>query len=183
MLIGPAGAGKSSVGARVAALLQKPFVDLDEIGDTYYKEIDQSFDRFTTVIASNDFVDAHRWWQPARAHGVERVLDEHPGAVIAFGAGHSHFEDAHYFDVVRVALAPVTVVLLLPAPDAETAIVTLRARCERDRGISWVNGGVDFLSDWVRSVQNHSLADHTVYADGDDIDAVSRRVVDLVPNR
>jgi predicted Ser/Thr protein kinase len=183
VLIGPAGAGKSSVGARVAALLHRPFVDLDGVGDTYYAEIDQSLDTFQAVMAANGVVDAHRWWQPARAHGVERVLDEHAGAVIALGAGHSHFEDVHYFDVVCAALALATVVLLLPCQDVRAAITTLRARCERDRGISWVIGSVDFLSDWVTSIQNHALAHHIVYADGDDIEAVSRRVVRLVANR
>jgi len=46
-----------------------------------------------------------------------------------------------------------------------------------------VNGSVDFLSDWVTSEQNWALADHTVFADGDDLDTVSSRVAQLVTGR
>jgi len=83
VLIGPVSVGKSVVGVRVAADLGRSFYDLDLIGETYNVEVGQPFDAFVRMIDERGVVDAHRWWQPARAHAVQRVLETHPGAVVA----------------------------------------------------------------------------------------------------
>lgn len=71
-------------------------------------------------------VAAHRWWQPARAHAAVRVVDEFVGSVIAFGAGHSHYEDRQFFELVRDATIECRVVSLLPDPDPQKSIDVLR---------------------------------------------------------
>lgn len=161
VLIGPAAAGKSTVGALVAAALGRPFIDLDEVAAAYYEEAGQPLDDLIRHIAHVGLVAAHRWWQPARAHAAVRVIGDHPNTVIAFGAGHSHFEDDVAAEPVHHALADCFVVLLLPAADPEVAHRVLADRCTQERGEEW--GGSTFLLDWVRSAQNLALADNVVY--------------------
>ena len=162
VLIGPAAVGKSTVGRLLADSIGRTFVDLDEIAGGYYAEVDQPVDALIERIASHGLREAHRWWQPARSHAVDRCLVEHRGAVVALGAGHSHFEDEQFADHVAEALAGCFVILLLPHADPMVSETVLRARCASERGEAW--GGVEFLQEWVTSSQNAALADAVVYA-------------------
>ena len=94
VLIGPAAGGKSTLGPLVADRLGTPFVDLDEIGDRYYGEVGWSVDQLAERAAAVGRVAAEREWEPARAHAVRRVVEEHPGTVIGLGAGHTSYTDA-----------------------------------------------------------------------------------------
>jgi hypothetical protein len=92
------------------------------------------------------------------------VTADHPDAVIALGAGHSHYEDSTYFDAVREALQTCRVVLLLPYSDMQHSIEVLRGRCVATKGHDWTINGYDFLSGWVTSEQNRTLADCVAYS-------------------
>lgn len=164
VLIGPAAVGKSTVGEQLGALLCVPFVDLDEVAAPYYDECDAPVAALIERAHVDGFLAALRWWQPARAHAAVRVVAEHPGSVIAFGAGHSHFEDEEFARAVRGALAEATVVLLTAHADDEEALALLRQRCVDERGEDqdWVIEGVDVLREWVESAQNRQLADIAV---------------------
>lgn len=177
ILIGPARAGKSTVGQLLASALGRPFVDLDDVGEAFYDEVGQPLSAFVAEIADRGFAEAHRWWQPARAHAVARVLAEHAGAVIAFGAGHSHYEDRRFFDFVRDLMNTALVVLLLPDADEEVALHELRERCLVDKGDDWVRDGTDLLEVWVSSEQNRALADVVIYSTGEGPAEVKRSIV------
>ncbi|MGB8861461.1 MAG: shikimate kinase [Ilumatobacteraceae bacterium] len=168
VLIGPAAVGKSTVGEVLGALLCVPFVDLDEVAAAYYEECDAPVAALIERAHAIGFLAALRWWQPARAHAALRVVVEHPGSVIAFGAGHSHFEDDEFATTVRGALTEATVVLLSAHPDDDAAVAVLRQRCVDERGEDqdWVIEGVDLLRAWVQSPQNHRLADLTIVTHG-----------------
>jgi shikimate kinase len=164
VLIGPAAVGKSTVGAIVARTLHASFVDLDADAGPAYEEVGQPLEEFGNRIADLGYRDAHRWWQPARAHAVSRLLENKVDAVVALGAGHSHFEDRHYFELVRAALEPHTVILLLPWPDRNRSVQALRERSLATKGHDWVRDGLDYLELWTASPQNLELADYVVYA-------------------
>jgi shikimate kinase len=127
VLIGPAGTGKSTVGQLVATLSGRSFVDIDGVGDRFYERARQPVDQLVRRIESHGFAAAHHWWQPARLAAVA-AIDEYPSSVIAFGAGHSHFEDDSCAQQAAQVFDGAFVVLLLPSPDPAE-----RLRCfERD---------------------------------------------------
>lgn len=164
-LIGPAGSGKSTVAQIAAALLGRPFVDVDDVGHRYYEVAGQPLAALAERIQLEGFSVSHRWWQPARL-AAAAVIAENPGAVIAFGAGHSHFEDDEYSDAIRLAFRAAFVVLLLPSPDPIESVQVLRERCMKDKGTDWVRDGHDFLTEWTISSQNLGLANCVVYGNG-----------------
>jgi hypothetical protein len=159
VLIGPAGAGKTSVGQALGRALDVPFVDLDAVGAAYYAEVDQPLEAFRARIASHGYPNAHRWWQPARLHALTRVLQDHRSCVFALGAGHTHYEDGSFADAAERVLAPMRrVVLLLPSEDPAESVAVLRQRCASSKGHDGIRDGVDFITTWVESAQNARLA-------------------------
>jgi Shikimate kinase len=164
VLIGPPAAGKSTVGPFLAASLGTNFVDVDEVGHPYYEASAQPLESFVAMIDREGYTSAHRWWQPARVAAGAGVVLDHPGAVIAFGAGHSHFEDVSSFDSIRRTLGGCTVVLMLPDADPTRSLDILRARCLATKGHDWTRDGHDYLSEWIASEQNRALADIVVYS-------------------
>ncbi len=180
VLIGPVAAGKSVVGELLAEALGRKFIELDEIAGDYYEEVGQSVDRLVERAQQVGFVIAHQWWQPARVQAVRRVVEQHAGEVISFGAGHSHFEDRSFYDEVQCLVDQCFVVLLLPHSDTETAVSILRARCLCERGRDYLYGTVDFIRDWVLSEQNRALADVLVVTDGRNPAEVAETIAALI---
>ncbi len=181
VLLGPAATGKSTLGEFVAGLLGVAFVDLDAVADRYYPEVGWSVDRLVERIAVVGRVAAEREWEPARAHAVERAVADHPGAVLALGAGHASYTDPACLDRVRAALAPVPhVVLVLPGADREHALTVLRARSVASKGTDWVRDGHDFLAEWFDDVGTRGLAHRTFLTLADDPAASARRLLDVL---
>ncbi|MEO1055336.1 MAG: shikimate kinase [Actinomycetota bacterium] len=162
VLIGPPAVGKSSVGRRLAQLTHRPFVDLDAEAAPAYERAGRPRTSLERRAEEHGFVEAHRWWQPARIAAL-RTVDDYPDAVVALGAGHSHYEDERFQTNARSALRSSWVVLLLPAPSLDESLRVLRARSLHAKGHDWIRDGRDFLAEWIASTQNRTLADHVVY--------------------
>lgn len=168
VLIGPAAAGKSTLGAALASATDRPFVDVDALGEAYYAEAGWTMTRLRDRIRAVGRVAAEREWEVARAHAVERVVGDHPGAIVALGAGHSHYTRPELFERVRAALRPVAhVVLVLPSGDPERSVDVLRRRSVAEKGTDWISAdGHDFLREWVCHPGNEVLATTVVHTDG-----------------
>ncbi|MFI2366327.1 shikimate kinase [Promicromonospora sp. NPDC019610] len=167
ILVGPLAAGKSTLGALVAERIGLPFVDIDDIAWAYCAEVGWSLDRLLERDDAVGWAAAEREWEPARAHAVRRVVEEHPEAVIAFGAGYTSFTDPQHADQVRRALAPVPdVVHLVPSPDPERSVTVLRERAVASRGKDWIIEGHDWIARWVAEPLAGELAAATVFTDG-----------------
>lgn len=163
VLVGPAACGKSTVGAAAAALLGVPFVDADDAGVPLYREVGWDLGRLVDRIAVVGRVAAEREWEPARAHAVSRLVDGHPGTVLALGAGHTSYSDPAHRAAVRTALSRAgAVVLLLPAAARDDALRELRSRSVATKGTDWIRDGHDFLAGWLDDPAVRGLATHVL---------------------
>lgn len=181
VLIGPAAAGKTTVGSLTAGILEVPFVDLDEVGGNYYAEVGWSIERLVQRIGLVGRVAAEREWEPARAHAVQRAVIEHPGVVLALGAGHTSYSDPRCLAEVRSALKGVPhVILLHPSPDRDVALAELRRRSLASKGTEWISSGHDFLAEWLDDAGTQSLATETVITAGLQADEVAAQIAAAV---
>ncbi len=171
ILIGPMSAGKSTIGALLAAALDLPQFSVDEHRWGYYAEIGYDEAEASRIAKSEaGMVGLLNYWKPFEAHTVERVLQDYPNHVIDFGAGHSVYEDAALFAKVQAALAPYPhVILLLPSPDLDESTRVLNERFsamviqyvpEVDPAVLRVN------ETFVKHPSNHRLAKIVVYTEG-----------------
>lgn len=159
ILIGPIGAGKSTVGALLAARLGLPQCSMDEQRWEYYQEIgyDKTLAKHKREIEG--FWGIYRYWKPFEAYAVKRLLSEHTQCVIDFGAGHSVYEDSSLFQQVQNALAAYpNIFLLLPSADLDESIQILNKR----NGYKF-DGTLNINEHFVRHPSNYGLARFTVY--------------------
>lgn len=160
-LIGPMGAGKSTLGKLLAEQLGRPQVSLDTMRWDYYKEI--GYDRAVQqeIGEREGFAGVYRYWKRFEAYAVVRAVQDHHGCVMDFGAGHSVQENDADFARIQAVLAPYpNVVLLLPSPDLDEAITLLRERTP------FKVGGVPFTRYLVTHPAFQTLATQVVYTEG-----------------
>jgi hypothetical protein len=161
-LIGPAAAGKNTLGALLATMTGREFADIDAVGEAYYAEAGWTLDRLR---------------QPARAHAVEQIVRGHPGAKVAFGAVIARYQRPGLAEQVRAAPGPVDhVVLVLPSPAAERSVQILRERGLTDKGTNWIQDGHDFLRQWVTDSGNRVLATTVRYTDREKLEQIAARL-------
>jgi shikimate kinase len=162
ILIGPIGAGKSTLSRLVAQRLGLPCRHMDQVRTRYYKEIGYDEELAQQIHDREGFLGVYRYWKPFEAHAVERLLSEGGDAVVDFGGGHSVYEDDVLFSRVERVLAPYPyVILILPSPDKEESIRVLKERKGKV-----VSSGFDFHEHFVRHHSNYDLAKHVVYTKG-----------------
>lgn len=178
VLVGPAGAGKSTLGRIVAARLGSPFVELDAIAHPYYQELGWSVARLRERAAEVGRWAAEVDWEPARAHAVSRVVTDYPGAVIALGAGHTSYTRDENLAIAREALRQCDhVVRVLPSPHTALSLSVLRERCMASKGHDWIVDGHDFLADWVNDPRSDALATRTVYTNSESPEQTGERLL------
>lgn len=169
VLIGPPAAGKSTVGAALATMTGRRLVDADEAATPWYAGAGWSVERLLVRADEVGFERAHLEWEVALVAAVVGLVDQHPDAVLALGAGHSHVTDPALFARVAASLARADqVVRLRPYPDHARSVAVLRARCLADKGHAWVVDGVDWLQRWSTDGLDERLATTTLITDGQD---------------
>lgn len=167
MLVGPPATGKTTLGALLAARLERPFIDVDAVGEQYYAETGWSIARLRERITAVGRLAAEIEWEPARSHAVARVIADHPDAVIALGAGHTSYTDPELRRHVRAALGNCPdVVHILPSPDRNLSLSVLRERCIASKGGPWIAEGHDFLAAWLDEPTPREVATRTVFTLG-----------------
>jgi hypothetical protein len=178
ILIGPIGAGKSTLAARLAERLGVPRCAMDVERWPYMQEA--GYDpAVADQIKKRDkhYRNVFAYWKQFEAHMVERLLAEHRGQVVDFGASQSVYEDEADFARVQAALADyANVVLVLPAPDPAESLRVLKARV-------WdgVAGGFDFQAHFVMHPSNRRLATLTVYTESSTPDETCNEILRRLP--
>lgn len=164
--IGPWCAGKTTWGRAYAKLTGSEFVDLDELAPVYGEEIGWSV---AHLLARNEAVGmkaSEVEWEPVRAHVVKRVFEEHPQAIIAFGASYTSYTESMLEARVETLLAGHSTVLVTPTMnDGETARICWE-RAAYSRGADWARERADFDS-WQPTGLDWRAADAVLLTEGE----------------
>jgi shikimate kinase len=175
ILIGPISSGKTTVAELLAKRLARPQVSMDVERHAYYQEIGYDEDLAQRKLDAGGWWARYRYWKPFEAYAVERILADHPGAVIDFGAGHSVYEDDVLFARVAVMLAPYpNVFLLLPSPDVEASLRLLSAREDHSPQLIEIN------RHFLEHHSNYDLAKTIVYTEDKLPEAVCEVILALI---
>jgi shikimate kinase len=162
ILIGPMGAGKSTVGGLLAQRLGMSQISMDDVREAYYREIGYNSDLAGRLHQEHGFEGLYRYWKPFEIYALERILADHHDCVIDLGAGHSVYEDAEQFRRAKAALAPyANVMLLLPSPELEQSLRILDARTGYTADM-----GFNINRHFLTHYSNQELATITVYTGG-----------------
>ncbi len=165
ILIGPEGAGKSTIGALLAAALAQPLYSLDRHRDALYAPYGYSAARAQTIYETQGLWAFYAHWSAFEFQAVCHVLahaarpgDAFHGRVLDFGAGHSVYETPADRAAVEAHMAPFAhVFLVLPCADVDEAARVMEARRGRALGLN---------RHFLTQESNARLAKHTVYTQG-----------------
>ena len=162
VLIGPIGAGKTTVGRLLAEKLGLPQVSLDALCYDYYREIGWNGQEALRIYEQQGAEAFNEYTSRFEPHGVERVLSEHPHSVIDMGGVQTVHENETRFTRVQKALASYTnVVLLLPCSDQDESVRILKTRNSHQSAQY-----LQRLEHLARLPCNHALAKFIVYTEG-----------------
>jgi len=175
VLIGPVRAGKSTQGRLLAARLDLPQISLDDLRWAYYCEIGFDPAHAAELRRQEGFVAYIYYRQLFAAHAVERLLAEHAGCVIDFGA--DIFESRDMLARVQAALSAYpNVVLLLPSPDpAESRRILAERDPSPPKDIHF-----DLLAYYLNHPTYAALAKITVYTTGKTPEETCEEILDRV---
>ena len=167
VLIGPFGAGKTTIASLLAQKLGLPQISLDDVCYGYYQEIGWNGQDARMIYEQQGGAAFEEYTESFEPYGVEQVLLRNPNCVIDFGGSHTVSDNPARFARVQDALLPhPNVFLLLPSPDPEKSIQVLKTRRRPD-----------FLEYLVRHPCNSLLAKHTVYTEGKSLEQICNEVL------
>ena len=174
VLIGPIGAGKSTLAKLLSTELGFSRCCMDDLRWPYMQEVGYEASVEKQMLAEDGhYGNVFRYRKPFEAHMVERLLDEYPDCVIDFGASQSVYDSESDFEKVRQSLAPFAhVVLLLPSPDREWSLHILKQRIWHG-----VAGGFDFQEYFLQHPSNYRLATMTIYTEGNTPEQSSAEII------
>jgi shikimate kinase len=167
ILIGPLGAGKTTVGQLLAEQLDMPLCSVDHVRGAYYQNVGYDDALASQIAASEQGIQGVlRYSKPFEAQMVEQVLADHHG-IIDFGASNSVYDDKDLFARVENALAPYpNVILLLPSPDMEESVEILKNRLTRmltEAGKEFSDELFELNESFVKHPSNYRLAKRVIY--------------------
>ena len=184
VLIGPLAAGKTTVGAHVAALLDVPMCSVDVVRWQYFDEIGYDRDEAERRFAAGRTpAEKLSYGMPFEVHAIERIMADHSYGVIDFGASNSVYDDAALLARVETALSGAYVVLLLPSQDPARSEQMLATRLEailHAKGEAMSAELLALNSYFVRHPANRRLAGKVCYTAGRTPAAIAAEIADCV---
>lgn len=168
ILIGPLGAGKSTVGRLLAEKLDLPLCAVDKVRQAYYEEVGYDEELAAKIAASDQGIrGVLRYSKPFEAQMVEKVVADHHHGIIDFGASNSVYDDKMLLVQIEKVLTPYpNVILLLPSPDPDESAAILKERLIRmlnEAGKTFTDELFELNEYFVKHPSNHQLAKLVIY--------------------
>jgi shikimate kinase len=161
-LLGPVGAGKTTIGRLLAQQLQRPQASLDGLRWRYYQEIGYDEAEQKRIMAAEGLAGVLDYWKRFDLHAIERLLAEHRDCIVDFGAGQTVFEGEAELARLQELFAPYpNVFLLLPAPDPDESVVILRQRMRQRTAVQ----GIELNRFLINTYLAQGLASLVVYTE------------------
>jgi len=159
ILIGPRGAGKSTIAELLYERTFLPHRSMDLLRWKYYDEVGYDRGLASEKHAEGGFWALYRYWKPFEAYAVKRMFEDFRECIFDLGASQSVYEDDELFEQVRNVLAPFPhIILLMPSPDKDESIRILNERNPYATSDQW-----EVNEHLVRHHSNYDLAKHIVY--------------------
>ncbi|TNE92372.1 MAG: hypothetical protein EP330_01590 [Deltaproteobacteria bacterium] len=172
VLIGPVGAGKTSVAARLASALGVAHVEYDALRRGYFEELGFDMALNLALHEKEGWATMYRYWKVFSPYAIERMLDEHRG-VLDLGGGAVVCEHADVLTRLQRAFAPfANVVFLRPYADLDRTLAVLDARTGHDPVLSANNRR------FLENPAFATLATLTVDTGNRGVEAVAAEVLD-----
>lgn len=168
ILIGPIGAGKTTIGHLLADSLNLPLCSVDEVRSAYYQKVGYDKSLVSTIAASEQGVrGVLRYSEPFDVQMVKMLLADFQRGIIDFGASNSVYDDKDLLAQVEAALASYpNVILLLPSPDKAESAEILKSRLTRmltEAGKSFSDELFELNNYFIQHSSNYRLAKRIVY--------------------
>ncbi|KAF5559014.1 shikimate kinase [Fusarium mexicanum] len=162
ILIGPEGAGKTTIGKVLSEYSNKELFSLDRHRKELYAPFDYDDARANKLYEQEGVEGLLKYWKYFEYRAVVDILqnalkpgDRFYGKILDFGAGHSIFEDKEELDRVQELMSPYRgVFLILPCEDVEEALRIMEER--RGHELSYNRHFLDHPS-------NKTLSKHIIY--------------------
>lgn len=182
ILIGPEGAGKSTIGRLLAKRFSIELYSLDRHRDELYAPYGYDKELAEKLFKEEGIWSFWKYWSVFEFKAVCHILrnairpgDLFYGKVLDFGAGHSVYEDESELKDVASLMAPFpNVVLLIPCEDEEEALRIMEQR----RGKA-----LELNKLFVKHESNRFLAKHVVYTKDMTPDECEQQVVRLMQGK
>ena len=162
LLIGPIGAGKTTIGEMLSKKLSVPFYSLDEEAQQYAVPLGYKIRRWH-ALKGKDLLRAYEYRRSFYDEIVPQFLAAHKDGIFDFGGGHPIVPDPKKQERIKKALMPYkNIFLLMPTSDIKKSLHILRKRNklaynEEDLNtLYFINGNRTF---W-------DIAKHVVYTEG-----------------
>ncbi len=184
ILIGPSGAGKTTLAPLLAEGLSRTVVELDAVRWNYYNEIGYDAGYAQRLREEQGMKALAAYWKPFDIHAVERILvDYRSNFIISFGAGHSVYEDNKMLERAKKALRNHTVVLLIPSPNIDESVEIIGQRLhtkEPHLSMEFVQVVSEINRFFLEHRSNTDLATMTIYTKDKTPEETSREIIELL---
>lgn len=182
ILIGPEGAGKSTIGKIIAKTLSKELYSLDRHRDELYAPYGYDKEYGERIYEEQGTFAFLAWWKPFEFQTVQHILqnahkqgDSFHGKILDFGAGHSVYENPEQLRIIAELTKPYrNVILILPCEDVAEAVEITEARRGRQ---------LEYNKLFMEHESNRRLAKHAVYTKDRTPEECAEEVLQIIRSR